>query len=110
MAPPRYGRRTVGMRLAELQQALQAVNPAAVLVSPRVVERVIEQVHNLPTLVWEVPHRRSCVVDRQVLFRHIEQEDLDLNPGQLLPATVILLARPSNETLNSVARDVLLVE
>lgn len=98
------------MRLAELQQALQAVNPAAVLVSPRVLERVIEQVHDLPTLIWEVPHRRSCVVDRQVLFRHIEQEDLDLNPGQLLPETVILLARPSVETLSRLSRDVLLIE
>src|SRR5262245_4934907 len=87
------------MRLSELQRALQAVNPAAVLVSPRVLERVIERVHNLPALLWEVPHRQSCVVDRQVLFNNIEQEDLDLDPGHLLPSTVILLAQPSAEFL-----------
>src|SRR5262249_54649062 len=71
-------------------------------------------VWNLPSIPWEVPHRKSYVVDRQDLFRHIEQEDLDLNPEQVLAlsvsrqtATVILLLRPTNEQLLAPAESIL---
>lgn len=87
------------MRMEELQQALHKVNPAAVLVSPQVLEKVIQQLYQLPTIPWDVPHRKTFVVNRQDLFRHIEQDDLNLNPDYLLPQTVILLVRPSHEQL-----------
>jgi hypothetical protein len=89
------------MKLHQLQQILRAADPAAVLVSQRVLERVIQEVLKLPTLLWAVPHRQSIVVDRQVLFRHVEQEELDLEPDVLLPPTVILLERPSSEELSA---------
>jgi hypothetical protein len=98
------------MRLAELQHALRATDPAAVLVSPRVLDRVIQEVYQLPGFLWQVPHRKSCVVDRQVLFRHVEQEELDLESDRLLPETVILLQRPSAEELNNADAGVLLVK
>ncbi|MCC6420259.1 MAG: hypothetical protein IT429_18655 [Gemmataceae bacterium] len=87
------------MKLLELQQILRHADPAAVLVSQRVLERVIQEVLKLPTLLWRVPHRQSCVVDRQILFRHVEQEELELESDQLLPPTVLLLVRPSFEEL-----------
>src|SRR5947208_5478340 len=87
------------MRMAELQQALRAADPAAVLVAPRVLDRVIQQAGGLPHLLWQVPHRQCFVVDRHVLFRYVEQDELDLDPDQLLPPTVILLARPTAENL-----------
>lgn len=93
------------MKLSELQQALRAADPAAVLVAPRVLDRVIQQVSKLPSFVWQIPHRRCFVVDRHILFRHVEQDDLDLEPEQLLPPTVILLARPPAEKLNEESRD-----
>ena len=65
------------MKLLELQKILRAADPAAVLVSQRVLERVIQEVNRLPNLLWTVPHRQSCVVDRQVLFRHVEQDTAD---------------------------------
>lgn len=98
------------MRMAELQHLLHQVDPAAVLVSPQVIEKVIQQVCNLPAVPWEVPHRTSYVVDRQDLFRHIEQEDLNLNPEHLLPPTVILLLRPSSDRLVSDSRESILGE
>jgi hypothetical protein len=98
------------MRLAELQLALHQVDPAAVLVTPQVMDKVIQQVCNLPAVPWDVPHRSSYVVDRQDLFRHIEQEDLNLNPEHLLPTTVILLLRPSTERLVSDSRENILGE
>ena len=82
------------MTQANLQKALRAVDPAAVLVSPRILERVIRAECKLPNMYWNIPHSRSYVCDRQVLFRHAEQADLEVEPDQLLPETVILLARP----------------
>jgi hypothetical protein len=98
------------MRLAELQQALRAADPAAVLVAPRVLDRVIRHAHDLPTLLWTVPHQKSIVVDRQVLFQHVEQDDLLTGPGDLLPTTVILLAWPAVEELNDSERGPLLLK
>jgi hypothetical protein len=98
------------MRLAELQKALRAADPAAVLVSPRILERVIREVCALPGLYWNVPHARSYVVDRQLLFRHAEQADLELEPDQLLPDTVLLIARPDAEELSGPETKVLLLK
>ena len=62
------------MKLADLQQAVRAADPAAILVSSPVLHRVIQQEGRLPALLLEVPHRDSFVVDRHVLFRHVEQD------------------------------------
>ena len=87
------------MTLAELQQLLTAADPAAVLVSPRVLDRVIQEAWQRQGLAWAVPHRHCFVVDRHVLFRFVEQDDLILESHQLLPPTVILLARPGADEL-----------
>jgi hypothetical protein len=84
------------MRLAELQQALRAADPAAVLVSPRVLERLIQGQNQLSTLFGQVPHRQSYVIDRPTLYRYVDPDELELEPDRLLPSTVILLARPSS--------------
>jgi hypothetical protein len=97
-----------GIRLAALQQALRAVEPAALLVAPRVLDRVIRQAEALPSWLWRVPHRDSYVVDRHILFRHVEQDELDLGAEQRLPPTVLLLARPSLEELDGLSQDALL--
>jgi hypothetical protein len=83
------------VKLEELKDAVQAVEPAAVLVSHRLLARVIREVHHLSTQFLQVPHHRSFVIDRQALFRHVEQDELDLDPDRRLPATVVLLVRPS---------------
>jgi hypothetical protein len=85
------------VKLEELKHALRTVDPGAVLVSQRLLARVIQEVHRLPTQFPQVPHQRSFVIDRQVLFRHVEQDELDLDPDRLLPPTVLLLVRPSAE-------------
>src|SRR6267378_2122301 len=97
------------MKLAELKDALRQADPAAVLVSQRVLERLIQQERKLPTFLWAVPHRKCYVLDRHILFRHVDQDELDLEPDRLLPPTVILLARPSPEELqNTKPEDILL--
>ncbi len=97
------------MRLAELQQAVRAADPAAVLVSPRVLERLIQGQNQLSNLFGQVPHRKCYVVDRTTLYRYVDQDELDLEPDRLLPSTVILLARPSPNTLNTEEREAMLL-
>jgi hypothetical protein len=84
------------MSAADLQRTLEAVEPAAVLVSPSVLDRIIRQTLKLPGWMWTVPHQRTFIVERQFLFRYVEQEDLLLRSDQLLPATVILLETPAS--------------
>src|SRR5260370_16857902 len=95
---------TLPVKLQELKDALRTVDPAAVLVSHRLLARIIQEVHHLPNQFLRVPHHRSFVIDRQVLFRHVEQDELDLDPDRLLPPTVILLVRPSPDEANLPAR------
>ena len=97
------------MRLSELQQAVRAADPAAVLVAPRVLERIIQGQRQLSSLFEQVPHRKCYVVDRATLYRHVEPDELDLEPDRLLPATVILLARPSPNALTMQDRETILL-
>src|SRR5947209_16990725 len=106
LRPTQEGR----MRLPELQKALRAADPAAVLVSPRILERIIQEKSQRRGLGWGVPHIKCYVVDRQTLFRHAEQADLDLEPDQLLPETVVLLARPPAEELGALERKIVLLK
>jgi hypothetical protein len=96
------------MTITELQRLLRAADQAAVLVPARILDRIIQQLCRLPALFWVVPHRKSWVVDRQLLFHYVEQDDLNLGAEELLPPKVILLAEPTPEELNEPAGTVLL--
>jgi len=87
----------LGMALAELQRILTGVEPAAVLVAPRVLDMVLRHVFRISAIAWRAPHASSWSVNRQTLFRHVDQETLALAPDQVLPATVMLLAWPLDE-------------
>ncbi len=97
------------MRLSELQQALKAADPAAVLVAPRVLERLIQRVGRISNPFSQVPHEQSLVVSRPILYRHVDPDELDLEPDRLLPETVLLLARPTQNALATQDRESLLL-
>ena len=67
------GRTTVD--LEDLKQALRATDPAAVLVSPRILRRLLQAEFDVPYLLVQAPHERCYFFDRQVLFRHVEQDE-----------------------------------
>jgi hypothetical protein len=96
------------MKLEELSRILRGIDPAAVLVSKPVLERVVQNVTGLNWVVWwRVPHGHCLPVDRGTLFRNVDQEELYLPPDHLLPETVLLLERPTNEELAEPPREVL---
>src|SRR5262249_35585926 len=72
---------------------------AAVLVPPRLVRRVIRQVHGMQGIGLSVPHRKSLVIDQVTLLQVVDREELRLSPPKDLPPWVILLARPDPERL-----------
>ncbi len=97
------------MRIKDLQAALQAVHPGAILVSSRVLDRGLQYRFSLPTYrIWDIPHRSSLVVDRHKLVSFIEPDDLEVHPDQVLPDRVILLAKPTAELENQVNDETLL--
>src|SRR5262249_169350 len=78
---------------------IKAVDPAAFLVPPRILRRVIKQHRHLPGLGLLVPHRKCYAIDRDSLLAIVDRDELDLPAGAELPAEVTLLVRPDAERL-----------
>jgi hypothetical protein len=97
------------LNLAELRQLLEAADPAALLVSPRLLRRVIKRDRNLPGLGLQVPHHRSYVIGREALLALASRDELEIGPERPLPATLLLIARPEPERLAALPRGVALV-
>ncbi|MFM7151273.1 MAG: hypothetical protein ACKO23_15670, partial [Gemmataceae bacterium] len=95
---------------SDLQKQLRQVDPGAVLVSARIIERIIQDAYDLPNLHWNIPHNQSFVCDRQLLFRHAEQIDLEVEPDQLLPERILLLVRPDAVEESNLERSRLLTK
>jgi hypothetical protein len=97
------------MELEQLKQVLYTTDLATILVAPRVLRRLLQAEYHVPYLLVQAPHERCYFFDREVLFRHVEQDELEIESDRLLPSTVILLARPSAELLATMANaDILL--
>lgn len=95
--------------LAGLGELLRAVEPAALLVPPRILRRVIRTDRALTGIGLAVPHATSYVIARDRLLAIVEPRELGLGPDRELPPSVILLAQPAAEPLASHARAEVLV-
>ncbi|MBI1311562.1 hypothetical protein GC176_09670 [bacterium] len=89
--------------VAEARRALSEVEPRAFLVQPRVLRRVVKAECELPALTVQVPHRKSWLIDRNPLIRHVELDELGLEPNDEPPAKAILIARPDDRNLESMS-------
>ena len=65
--------------LAELRQAVRAVDPAAFLILPRILRRVIKQDCRLTGFGLKVPHRKSYVIGREALLEAVDKDELGLD-------------------------------
>lgn len=98
------------LKLDELKEILRAADPAVLLITPRILRRIVQAEFKVPLLAVQIPHERCQVFDRQVLFRHAEQEELGIEPDRQLPPIVIVMARPTAEELAELDRDTLLLK
>jgi hypothetical protein len=87
------------LTVLDLDRRLRAAEPAALLVPPRLLRRVIKKDRKLSGVGLQVPHRKCYVVARDALFQIVDRGDLGLEPDRELPETVILLPRPDPERL-----------
>src|SRR5437763_13290926 len=92
------------LSFAELGQLLETTDPAALLVAPRLLRRIIKYDRKLVQLGLQVPHRKSYVIGREALLALATLDELGLGRQRVLPETVLLLGRPDSETVASVPR------
>lgn len=93
-----------GVLVEEVERGFRERDPEAFFVLPRVLRRVIR--HELEiTHPWaKIPHRKSLVVDRDRLMWLVALDELGAENATLLPAKVILIARPEEEQLRGLGR------
>src|SRR5579884_3316949 len=87
------------LTLADLSATVRAVEPAALLVPPRLLRRIIHEDRAGLHLGLQIPHRKSHIIGRAALLDIIDLDELPLEPGQQLAETVILLAAPDPDDL-----------
>jgi hypothetical protein len=92
-------RQPAPLSLLELEKAVRAADPAAFLVAPRILRRVIKQNAGLSGIGLRVPHRKTYVITREELMMSVNPAELDLDVNADLPEHVILIARPTTEAL-----------
>ena len=63
--------------LPELEQAIHAVDPRALLVPQRILRRVIKQHAGIAGIGLRVPHRKTYILSRQDLLAIVEPPELD---------------------------------
>src|SRR5260370_12989518 len=98
------------LQLAELCRLVEAAEPAALLVPPRLLRRAIKYDRKLTMIGLHIPHRKSYVIGREALLGLTDREELGVGPERALPETVLLLARPDAEELADSGRGQVLVE
>jgi hypothetical protein len=79
-----------------LKRALQSVDPAALLVEPRILRRVIKQDRRVAGIGLYVPHQQMYTIQRDRLLVIVDRPELNLSPAAELAPTVILLAEPTD--------------
>jgi hypothetical protein len=94
---------------ADLERLVKAVEPAAFLVPPRILRRVIRADRKLVGIGLDVPHRKSYVIGRDAFRPLVEKEELGLKPDGNLPAVAVLLERPEAEWLAQTGREEVLL-
>ena len=79
--------------------ALASAEPAARLVLPRLLRRVVRLHTSLPGMGFRVPHSKTYIIPAKALLEIADRDEFGFSPADDLPEDVILLERPSGEVL-----------
>jgi hypothetical protein len=95
--------------LPELERAVRSVEPAARLVLPRLLRRVVRLHMSLPGMGFRVPHSKTYVIPQKALLEIADRGEIGFDPMDDLPENVILLERPNGEILEQWSRSEILL-
>jgi hypothetical protein len=84
---------------AELDQAMRTADSRVRLILPRILRRVIKVDQGLTGFAFRIHHRKSYIIERQSLLKIVTPEEIGVNPGEILPDNLILLAQPDPQKL-----------
>ncbi|HUY33606.1 MAG TPA: hypothetical protein VMV69_12725 [Pirellulales bacterium] len=87
------------LSISELEAALRAADPAALLAPPRILRRMIKHDREIGGIGLRVPHRKSYLIAAESLLKIVDRDELGLAADHQLPPRVIVLARPDTERL-----------
>ncbi|MEX2167828.1 MAG: hypothetical protein WD851_00835 [Pirellulales bacterium] len=83
------------MPIANLQDVVHGIEPAAILVEPRILRRVVRLDRRLQGQWLLIPRRECYTIERDRLLAFVDREELEIPLGVELPRRVILLSRPN---------------
>lgn len=89
------------LTLRGLAEVLRDADAAALLVSPRLLRRVIRMDRRISPLGFGVPHGDTYLIVRERLLDLVSYLELELDPLRQLPDAVLLIRRPDEEELQS---------
>jgi hypothetical protein len=99
-----------GLTLAELRSALRQTDPAALLVPPRILRRVIKRDRDLAGIGLQAPHRHCYVIPRDDLLRIAQPDELGLEDGEDPADLALLFPEPPASVLASRPRSLVLLD
>jgi hypothetical protein len=89
----------VSFDVDELERLVKRVEPAAFLVPPRLLRRVIRQHRQIGGLVVLVPHRTGYGLEREALLNYVQPAELGLASSDEVPSYAFLMIRPDPDRL-----------
>jgi hypothetical protein len=98
------------LSVAELERAIVAVEPAALLAAPRILRRVIKHDRQISGIGLKVPHRKIYIIEAQRLLKIVDRDELGLAADDIVEGVVVLLARPDADYLSTLSAGEALVK
>jgi hypothetical protein len=86
-------------RIEELRRALAKADAGSFLVEPRVIRRVIRELHGYARLSTSIPHTESQLVAANDVRSLIHCDELGLTSFEQLPDLCLLISQPEEEEL-----------
>jgi len=82
---------------AEVETAFRRASPETFFVAARVLRRVLRNDLEISSPLIKLPHQKTYVIDRDRLLWLVARDELGAAPNAVLPARLILIARPEGE-------------
>lgn len=93
---------------ADVEQIFRRQAPATFFLAARVMRRVLRNELEITSPLIRLPHRKTYVIDRDRLLWLAARDELGAEPNSTLPARLMLISRPEDDTLARFDREKLL--